>query len=164
MRAFVVAVALCLVASPFFTGPVAGQQPLFAGKTVTIIVGYNPGGGYDLVARLIARYLPKYLPGNPTIVVQNMPGANSVIAANHVYAVAKPDGLTLGAFNRNLVLGQLVKAPGIRFDMAKFAWIGSPASETTVLTIRNDLPYRTPADLTRAGPAVILGPSVPCVS
>ena len=155
-------VALVLVA--FLAVPGRSQQPLFAGKTVTIIVGYNPGGGYDLVARLVARYLPKYLPGNPTIVVQNMPGANSVIAANHVYAVAKPDGLTLGAFNRNLVLGQLVKAPGIRFDMAKFAWIGSPASETTVLTIRNDLPYRTPADLTRADPAVIVGATGPGAS
>src|SRR5437667_1230346 len=164
MRAFVVVVALCLVASPFFTGPVRGQQPLFAGKTVTIIVGYNPGGGYDLVARLVARYLPKDLPGNPTIVVQHMPGAKSGSAANHVYAVAKPDGLALGAFNRNLVLGQLVKAPGIRFDMAKFAWIGSPASETTVLTIRNDLPYRTPADLTRADPAVIVGATGPGAS
>src|SRR2546426_3240779 len=164
MRAFVVVVALCLVASPFFTGPVRGQQPLFAGKTVTIIVGYNPGGGYDLVARLIARYLPKYLPGNPAVVVQNMPGANSIIAANHVYTVAKPDGLTIGAFNRNLILGQLVKAPGIRFDMTKFAWVGSPASETTVLTIRNDLPYRAATDLLKADPAVIVGATGPGAS
>src|SRR2546426_6495732 len=154
--------ALVLVA--VLVVPGQSQQPLFAGKTVTIIVGYNPGGGYDLVARLIARYLPKYLPGNPTVIVQNMPGANSIIAANHVYTVAKPDGLTIGAFNRNLILGQLVKAPGIRFDMTKFAWVGSPASETTVLTIRNDLPYRAATDLLKADPAVIVGATGPGAS
>jgi len=160
--ASLIIVALVLVA--FLVVPGQSQQPLFAGKTVTIIVGYNPGGGYDLVARLIARYLPKYLPGNPAVVVQNMPGANSIIAANHVYTVAKPDGLTIAAFNRNLILGQLVKAPGIRFDMTRFAWVGSPASETTVLTIRSDLPYRAATDLLKADPAVIVGATGPGAS
>ena len=160
--ASLIIVALVLVA--FLVVPGQSRQPLFAGKTVTIIVGYNPGGGYDLVARLIARYLPKYLPGNPAVVVQNMPGANSIIAANHVYTVAKPDGLTIAAFNRNLILGQLVKAPGIRFDMTRFAWVGSPASETTVLTIRSDLPYRAATDLLKADPAVIVGATGPGAS
>ncbi len=153
-----------VLVTPFSTAPVQGQQPLFAGKTVTIIVGYNPGGGYDLVARLVARHLPKYLPGTPAVIVQNMAGANSITAANHVYTVAKPDGLTLGAFNRNLILGQLVKAPGVRFDMGKYAWVGSIASETTVLTIRTDLPYRTPAELVKADPAVIVGATGPGAS
>jgi tripartite-type tricarboxylate transporter receptor subunit TctC len=98
------------------------------------------------------------------VIVQNMPGANSIIAANHVYNAAKPDGLTLGAFNRNLILGQLVKVDGIRFDMAKFGWIGSPASETTILAIRNDLPYRTAQDLRRADPAVVVGATGPGAS
>jgi tripartite-type tricarboxylate transporter receptor subunit TctC len=141
-----------------------GQQaPSFAGRTVTLIVGYNPGGGYDLIARMIARYLPRYLPGNPTVVVQNMPGANSITAANHVYG-ARPDGLTLGAFNRNLILGQLVKVPAIRFDMRRFAWIGSPATETTILAIRADLPYRTPADLIAAREPVVVGATGPGAS
>src|SRR5678810_1494434 len=74
----------------------------FSGKTVTIIVGYKPGGGYDATARLLARHLPKHLPGKPTVIVQNMPGGNSIIAANHMYNAAKPDGLTIGTFNRNL--------------------------------------------------------------
>src|SRR3954470_15004580 len=78
------------------------QSSTYAGKTVTIIVGYKAGGGYDATARLLARHLPKHIPGKPTIIVQNMPGANSMIAANHVYNVAKPDGLTIGTFNRNL--------------------------------------------------------------
>jgi tripartite-type tricarboxylate transporter receptor subunit TctC len=98
------------------------------------------------------------------VIVQNMPGANSIIAANHVFNVARPDGLTLGAFNRNLVLGQLVKVDGIRFDMTKFAWVGSPATETTILSIRTDLPYRTPADLRRADPAVVVGATGPGAS
>lgn len=157
--------ALFVVVLLFLAAPAAmgQQQPSFAGRTVTLIVGYNPGGGYDQMARMIARYLPKYLPGSPTVVVQNMPGANSITAANHVYG-ARPDGLTLGAFNRNLILGQLVKVPAIRFDMQKFAWIGSPAAETTILAIRADMPYRTPADLIRASEAVILGATGPGAS
>jgi len=127
---------------------------------VTIVVGYAPGGGYDRMARMIARFLPKYLPGSPTTIVQNMPGANSIVAANSVYT-ARPDSLTVGAFNRNLVVGQLVKVEGMRFDMRRFSWIGSMASETTVLAIRSDLPYRQPADLRRADPALIIGATGP---
>src|SRR5438477_378750 len=84
----------------------ASAQPNFAGKTVTIVVGYKPGGGYDATARMLARHLPNHLPGKPTVIVQNMPGGNSIIAANHMYAVAKPDGLTIGTFNRNLPIAR----------------------------------------------------------
>jgi len=145
--------------------PVPAQgQASFAGKTVTIIVGYPPGGGYDAISRMVARHLSRFLPGNPAVIVQNMPGANSIIAANHVFNVARPDGLTLGAFNRNLILGQLVKVDGIKFDMTKFGWVGSPATETTILAIRNDLPYRTAQDLRRADPAVVVGATGPGAS
>jgi tripartite-type tricarboxylate transporter receptor subunit TctC len=138
-------------------GAPAQTQTTFAGRTITIIVGYPPGGGYDVMARLVARHLGRFLPGGPTVIVQNLPGAASVVAANQVYSAARPDGLTVGAVNRNLILGQLVKAPGIRFDMARFAWIGSPATETTILALRADLPLRTPADLRRADPAPVIG-------
>src|SRR5688572_23505809 len=97
----------------------------YEGKTITIVVGFKTGGGYDRTARILARHLPKYLPGKPTVIVQNMPGANSIIAANHVYSVARPDGLTIGTFNRNLVLAQLTGVSGVKFDMTRFAWIGS---------------------------------------
>ena len=133
----------------------------FEGKTITIVVGFKTGGGYDRVARVLARHIPKYLLGTPTVIVQNMPGANSITAANHVYAVAKPDGLTIGTFNRNLVLAQLTNVSGVKYDMTKFAWIGSAASESTVLAIRSDLPYRTFDDLRKAGKTVVIGATGP---
>jgi tripartite-type tricarboxylate transporter receptor subunit TctC len=107
------------------------QSAPYAGKTITIVVGYKPGGGYDSTARLLARHMPKHIAGSPNIIVQNMPGANSLIAANYVYNVAKPDGMTMGTFNRNLIIGQLLNVDGVKYDMRKFAWIGSAASEST---------------------------------
>jgi tripartite-type tricarboxylate transporter receptor subunit TctC len=142
----------------------AQAQATLAGRTVTIVVGFGPGGGYDLMSRIVARHLPRFLPGNPTVIVQNMPGANSMIAANHVFNTARPDSLTLGAFNRNLILGQLVKVDGMRFDMTKFGWLGSPVSETTILAIRTDLPHRLPADFRRADPAPVMGATGPGAS
>src|SRR5438105_14771187 len=132
-----------------------------AGKTITIIVGYKPGGGYDATARLLARYLPKHLPGKPTVIVQNMPGGNSIIGANHMYNVAKPDGLTIGTFNRNLPIAQLTKVQGVKYDMLKFAWIGSAANEATVLAIRNDLPYKSFEELRHAKEPVVIGSTGP---
>jgi tripartite-type tricarboxylate transporter receptor subunit TctC len=139
----------------------ATAQPNFAGKTITIIVGYKPGGGYDGTARMLARHLPQHIPGKPTVIVQNMPGGNSIIAANHMYNVAKPDGLTIGTFNRNLPIAQLTGVQGVKFDITKFAWIGSAANETTILAIRDDLPYKTFADLRKAKEPVVIGSTGP---
>jgi tripartite-type tricarboxylate transporter receptor subunit TctC len=141
----------------------AASAQSYAGKTLTIVVGYKTGGGYDKVARVLAHHLAKHIPGSPTIVVQNMPGANSMIAANHVYNVAKPDGLTIGTFNRNLPIAQLTHVDGAKFDMRKFAWIGSAASESTILAIRSDLPYKTFADLKKipADKPLVIGATGP---
>jgi len=136
-------------------------QPNFAGKTVTIVVGYKPGGGYDATARMLARHLPNHLPGKPTVIVQNMPGGNSIIGANHMYNVAKPDGLTIGTFNRNLPIAQLTKVQGVKFDMLKFAWVGSAANEATILAIRNDLPYKNFDELRKAKQQVVIGSTGP---
>jgi tripartite-type tricarboxylate transporter receptor subunit TctC len=124
--------------------------PFYEGKVITLICGAEPGGGQDTTARLIAKHLPKHIPGKPTIVVQNMSGAIGVIAANHLYNIVKPNGLTIGNFNRGLSFGQLQKAQGIRFDLTKFSWIGSPTVEATVLIVRNDFPYKTFEDLRNA--------------
>ena len=110
--------------------PQASGQSLadfYAGKTVTIIVGYAPGGGFDTTARLAAKYLGKYIPGNPNVIVENMPGAGSLTAANHIYNVAKPDGLTIGVFNETQVLNQVANVEGVAFD-AKHR-IGEPLAE-----------------------------------
>ena len=139
----------------------AAAQPNFAGKTITIIVGYKPGGGYDGTARMLARHLPQHIPGKPTVIVQNMPGGNSIIAANHMYNVAKPDGLTIGTFNRNLPIAQLTGVQGVKFDITKFAWIGSAANETTILAIRDDLPYKTFDELRKAKEPVVIGSTGP---
>jgi tripartite-type tricarboxylate transporter receptor subunit TctC len=150
--------AIALLAA-LLPGIAAAQY--YAGKTVTIVVGYKTGGGYDATARVLARHLPKHIPGKPNIIVQNMPGANSIIAANHVYVAAKPDGLTIGTFNRNLPIAQLTRVEGVKYDMTKFAWIGSAASECTVLAIRSDLPYKSFEELRKSKQQIVIGATGP---
>lgn len=104
----------------------AASEEFYRGKVIRIVVGFSAGGGFDTYARAVSRYMGKYIPGNPTIVVENMTGAGSLIAANHIYKVAKPDGLTIGAFNGNQILNQLVGAQGIEFDARKMDWVGAP--------------------------------------
>ncbi len=124
--------------------------PYYEGKMITVIVGSEPGGGYDRTARLLAKHLPKHIPGKPNIVVENKPGAESIVAANYIYNIAKPDGLTIGAIQRVAPYFQLLKLEGIKYDINKCSWIGSPGVEATVLTLRTDLPYKTFDDLKKA--------------
>jgi tripartite-type tricarboxylate transporter receptor subunit TctC len=93
-----------------------GAAPFYEGKTIRIIVGTSPGGGYDTYTRLIARHFGKYIPGNPTVIVDNMPGAGGLVSANYLFKVAKPDGLTIGHFVGGQFLQQLLAKPGIEFD------------------------------------------------
>jgi tripartite-type tricarboxylate transporter receptor subunit TctC len=126
------------------------QDNFFSGKTIRIVVGSSPGGGYDYWARLLARYMSKYIHGNPEVVVQNMPGAGSLAATNYVFSVAKPDGLTLGMPNQAVYMGQIVGDKEARFDIQKFNWIGSPDRNPTILYIRADTPYKTMDDVIKA--------------
>jgi tripartite-type tricarboxylate transporter receptor subunit TctC len=126
------------------------QPSFYQGKTITLVVSSTAGGGYDLWARLMARYIGKYIPGNPSIVVQNMPGAGNIIGANYVYGIAKPDGLTLGAVNPALYFDQLVGRSEVKFDWARFNWIGSPERNDIVHYVRGDAPYKTIEDLHNA--------------
>ncbi len=109
---------------------VAAQELFYKGKTMRIVVGFAAGGGFDTYSRAIARHMGKHIPGNPTIIVENMTGAGSLIAANHVYKVAKPDGLTLGNFGGGLFMQQLKGGAGIEFDAQKFEFLGVPVQDT----------------------------------
>jgi tripartite-type tricarboxylate transporter receptor subunit TctC len=113
----------------------AFAQDSYRGKTIRIVVGLAAGGGFDAYARAIARHLGKQLPGNPAVIVENMPGAGSLISANHVYRVAKPDGLTIGHFVGGLFFNQLFGLPGIEFDARKFEYIGAPLADNPVCVL-----------------------------
>jgi len=128
----------------------AQAEPFYKGKTIRIVVGFTPVGFYDRWARLLARYMPKYIPGNPEIVVQNMPGAGGLIAANHVYSVAKPDGLTLASISYGAYLDQLVGRKEVQYDVRKFHWIGSPEKSDVVFYMRSDAPYKSIEDIRQA--------------
>jgi tripartite-type tricarboxylate transporter receptor subunit TctC len=126
------------------------QTSFFAGKTVRILVGFSPGGSYDLWARLIAHHMSKHVPGNPTFVVQNMTGGGSMIAANYIYNVAKPDGLIFGVVTPALYMEQLAGRKEVQFDWGKYSWIGSPERTERIFYIRADTGYRALEDLRKA--------------
>ena len=119
----------------FAAAPVAAQQSFFQGKTIRLIVGTDPGGGFDTYSRTIARHLGKHIPGNPPIVVENMPGAAHLISANHIYKIAKADGLTIGNFTGALLLGQILGRPGIEFDARRFEYIGAPSRDISICAL-----------------------------
>ena len=138
--------------------------PYYEGKRMTIIVSGGPGGGNDRMARVLQKFLPKYIPGKPVIVVQNMPGAGGVLVANHIYGIAKPDGLTIGSPQRGFPFAQLLKVEGVKFDVTKYSWIGSTAVESTILGMRSDLPYKTFADLQKTKRTLMIGGTAPTES
>ena len=110
----------------------ASADDFYKGKTIRIVVGFSAGGGFDTYARAIARHMSRHIPGQPPIIVENMTGAGSLIAANHVYKVAKPDGLTIGHFIGGLFLGQVLGQAGVEFDARKFEFIGAPITDHVV--------------------------------
>jgi tripartite-type tricarboxylate transporter receptor subunit TctC len=134
-----------------FSSPAWAQgESFYKGKTVRIIVGLSTGGGYDRAARLLARHISKHIAGNPNVLVQNMPGAGSVTAANYVWGVAKPDGLTLLAPHNNLYLSQLSGQKEVQFDLPKFQWIGSLENDDMIQFGRADAPFKSMGDIVRA--------------
>jgi tripartite-type tricarboxylate transporter receptor subunit TctC len=150
-RVLNLALLIFLVSGTWAPSKVRAQtQSFYKGKTVRIIVGFTPGGFYDRWARLLARYMGKHIPGNPGFIVQNMPGAGSRIAANYIYNVAKPDGLTFGTINKNLYIDQLVGTSEVQYDWARFKWLGTPEQPPDVLYMRKDGPYKTLDDVKNA--------------
>ena len=129
---FFAVLALALLSS---VAAVGAEPDYYLGKTVRIVVGLSAGGGFDVYARALSRHLGKHIPGHPTFVVDNMPGAGSMIAANHVYKSAKPDGLTLGHFVGSLFMQQLLGRPGAEFQASKFEFVGAPIPEKTACAL-----------------------------
>ncbi|HXG53156.1 MAG TPA: tripartite tricarboxylate transporter substrate-binding protein [candidate division Zixibacteria bacterium] len=128
-------VVVVFLASLYVSRAVASNHEYYRGKTVRVIVGLSAGGGFDVYARAVARHMGRYIPGNPSFIVDNMPGAGSMIAANHVYKAAKPDGLTLGHFVGSLFMQQLLGRPGAEFEATKYQFIGAPIPERTACAL-----------------------------
>jgi tripartite-type tricarboxylate transporter receptor subunit TctC len=133
----------------------------YRGKQVSLVVGYGTGGGYDVYARLVARYLGRYIPGNPAIIVQNMPGAGSLRAVNYLYNAAAKDGTVIGAFSRDMPLLGILGGPNVRFDPGKLTWLGSSSSygnDAYLLFTRIDAAVKSISDARRAGgPPLVIG-------
>src|SRR5215471_3094071 len=127
--------SLVLLIATCWAGVVAAQD-FYKGKTIRLIVATTPGGGFDAYSRMLTRHMGKHLSGNPTFVVENMPGASFLIGTNYLYRQAKPDGLTLGNWIGTLVLHQLTGREGIEFDARKFEYVGAPVKnhDTCVMT------------------------------
>jgi tripartite-type tricarboxylate transporter receptor subunit TctC len=146
--------ATAVVCLTLVSGAAIAAAPFYQNKVVRITVGFSAGGGFDLWARLIARHLGKHIPGNPTVVVENVTGAGGLIQVNQLYKGTKPDGLTIGHINGGLILAQLVGQPGYEFDSMKFIYIGSSYKENDVYTF-NKKSGITSADKWRTSPVPV---------
>jgi len=152
---------LALVFALVFTAPAHAQSRFFEGKTIRIVVGFSAGGGYDTYSRTIARHLSRHIPGHPTVIVENMTGAVSLLAANHAYKIARPDGLTIVNFHGNQVIGQLLGREGIEFDARKFKYVGVPMRDSAacaltrasgITSLDDWIKAKTPVKLGAVGP------------
>jgi tripartite-type tricarboxylate transporter receptor subunit TctC len=130
--------------------PAQAQTTFYQGKTMTYVVGLLAGDSTDLWSRAVSRNMIKYIPGNPSVIVQNMPGAGGLISANYIYGVAKPDGLTLGAVSAGHYFHQLAGRKEAQFDWRKFTWVGSSARHEYLFIMRSDAPYKSIEDLRTA--------------
>ncbi|MDB5650035.1 MAG: efflux transporter protein [Hyphomicrobiales bacterium] len=139
-----------LVLGALFTALAASTalgQAAGSGKNLTIVVGFGPGGGYDVWARLVGRHIGQFLPGSPNVIVQNMPGAGGYVAASWLYNIAPKDGSVIGLISRDVAVGPIIGAPGARFDATKMNWLGTPATDTNVCIANNNAAVQSVDDL-----------------
>jgi tripartite-type tricarboxylate transporter receptor subunit TctC len=158
---FSASVFVIALTSMWHAAQLSFAQDFYAGKTIRIIVGFPAGGGFDTYSRIIGRHFGKFIPGNPAVVVDNVTGAGSLVAANMIYKVAKPDGLTIGNFIGNLVSQQLFGGPGVEFDARKFEWIGVPTRDHVVCALTKASGITSIDAWMAAKPPVKLGGSAP---
>jgi tripartite-type tricarboxylate transporter receptor subunit TctC len=141
------AAALAAIAGAALTGPAKAQDNPFAGKPLTMIIAFGPGGGYDLWGRTVGRHMGRFLPSQPNVVPQNMPGGGSFVALNHLYSVAPKDGSVMGIVARDAPMGPMTGASGARFNALEMTWIGTPTTETNVCIASNRAKVRSVQDM-----------------
>ena len=151
MKSTVLALSLVL----FYSTHLHAQAHFYEGKTAKIIAGFGAGSVDDAWSRMLARYMGKHIAGTPSFIVQNMPGAGAMIAANYVYSIAKPDGLTLAGIRAGLYFDQLVRRKQVQFDWRKFTWLGSPSQPHQMIYMRANSPYKTIYDVRKAGERIV---------
>jgi tripartite-type tricarboxylate transporter receptor subunit TctC len=159
-RMGILSILFGLLVLPFGASSARAQADFYEGKTVNIYIGAK-SGSLAIAAQIVAHHLGKYLPGKPAVVVQFMPGAAHLLATNHVFNIAKPDGLTLLAANPNVAIAQLSKVEQVRFDVRKFQWLGSSGADGVAFSIRSDLPYKTFDELKKADKELVAGTTGP---
>ena len=157
------AVVALALAALLLLAPPARADDFYQGKTLTIVVGYTAGGGYDINARVVARHFSKHIPGNPNVVVVNMPGAGSLRALEHIERHAAKDGTVIGLFDYTQITNSLLTPGKVPIDFRKFKWIGSIAQDLAVCYVWHTLPVKTMADLQRL-PKIHMGRTNPGTS
>ena len=151
---------VCMALAVLWVTPVWGQANFYEGKTITIQIGAK-SGSLAIAAQIVGHHLGKYIPGKPAVVVNFMPGAAHLLATNHVFNLAKPDGLTILASNPNVAIAQLSKVEQVRFDVRKFQWLGSSGADGVAFSIRSDLPYKSFDELKKADRELVAGTTGP---
>src|SRR6266550_4011726 len=160
-RMWVVNLLVSFLMIPLVASPARSQTNFYEGKTVTLIIGAKGAGSLIAATQIVAHHLGKYIPGKPTVIVQEMPGAAHLLATNNVFNVAKPDGLTILASNPNVAIAQLSKVEQVRFDVRKFQWLGSSGADGVMLSIRSDLPFKSFDELKKADRELVAGTTGP---
>jgi len=159
-RSWIFGILAGMAVNSLAPAPAWAQASFYEGKTITVVIGAK-SGSLEIASRIVSRHLGKYIAGNPTVIVQNMPGAAHLVATNHVFKVATPDGLTLLAVNPSVAIGQLTKVDAARFDLQKFEWLGSSGADGVALSIRPDLPYKTWDEFMKADKELVVGTTGP---
>ena len=160
MRLLSAIVAACLIA-PVAPSSAQAQDDFYKGKTVTVVVGTRVGGSIGNTSLIVSRHLGKYIPGNPTVILRQMPGGAHLNATNHVFNVAEADGLTILGANPAIAMAQLAKVKAVRFDVRQFQWLGSTGPDGTLFAIRTSLPYKSFQDLQNAKDEIVVGTTGP---
>jgi tripartite-type tricarboxylate transporter receptor subunit TctC len=135
-----------LAALAAWTGASLAQADFYQGKTITLVTSTGPGGTYDLVARLIARHMPRHIPGQPAMIVQNMPGGGNILATNFMYNIAPKDGTTIATIHSAMPLHQILDGRGVRYDVSKFNWLGSTGPENELILVWHTAGIKTIQD------------------